>query len=343
MLGHWAVEDYGGSAATVANRSNQRLWITLDVPDLATDQKGGFASLMIRLCGQPSARTPGGPSRLTAIATGPSRRRHVNCPTREGQTVVIPRATLALIGTSVPRPDQAGPARTQQQERCDASGDGFRYMAGAYTGTLPQATARTKRHMACIMSDMDWVSSVIIPVGVSLATAVAISLTVGPRLAARAKRIQAFHDARDQFRRSIVDILAMCANLRGAVLPDDATEHHQSVFQAERNRWEAQISDVTVWLIDHWQGYAFTYIGTAGIRDLINRYAFTARGIWISSRPLQERVRMLQDLSQPMLTIFVASRWYAARRIPGEVQRLNEMFDSIEGLAPPDGATAGTD
>jgi hypothetical protein len=55
------------------------------------------------------------------------------------------------------------------------------------------------------MSDMaTWVSSFIIPIGVSIATVIITNLTVGPRLAARGKRIQENHSARDQFKESLL-------------------------------------------------------------------------------------------------------------------------------------------
>jgi hypothetical protein len=181
-----------------------------------------------------------------------------------------------------------------------------------------------------------WVSSVIIPICVSVAGTIATGLTVGPRLAARAKRIQAYHhDARDKFTDSILDIVGLCSNLH-AVLANDVTEESRSKLQDERNRWESQIGDITMWLVDHWQRYALGYLATAGVRDLVQRYAATTRGIWISARPLQERIGILNDLSQPMLTIFVMSRWRAVNRIEGEVDRLSEMLDSLQKPAPPE-------
>jgi hypothetical protein len=71
------------------------------------------------------------------------------------------------------------------------------------------------------MSDMaTWVSSFIIPIGVSIATVIITNLTVGPRLAARGKRIQENHSARDQFQESLLDLAALRANLRGVDIPD---------------------------------------------------------------------------------------------------------------------------
>lgn len=115
------------------------------------------------------------------------------------------------------------------------------------------------------MSDMaTWEHSVIIPVGVAIATVIVTSLTVGPRLAARGKRIQADHDARDQFTNSILDLLALCANLQMVTISDTNEEPRRSRLQAERQRWETQIGEVTTWLIDHWQRYALGYVHIAG-------------------------------------------------------------------------------
>jgi hypothetical protein len=71
-------------------------------------------------------------------------------------------------------------------------------------------------HWRGIMLDMaTWVSLFIIPIAVSIATVVIANLTVGPRLAARGKRIQEYHSARDQFKdsHSVLDVAALCANL----------------------------------------------------------------------------------------------------------------------------------
>jgi len=55
-----------------------------------------------------------------------------------------------------------------------------------------------------------WATSVLLPVSVSAVTAMAIGLTVAPRLAARSKRIQAAFDSRDRFKDSVLDIPALC-------------------------------------------------------------------------------------------------------------------------------------
>jgi hypothetical protein len=182
-----------------------------------------------------------------------------------------------------------------------------------------------------------WVSSFIIPIGVSIATVIITNLTVGPRLAARGKRIQENHSARDQFKESLLDLAALCANLRGVAIPDTMEEPKRARFQAERDRWEAQIGDITTWLIDHWQRYALGYVGPAEFSNLITRYAADARGVWISARSLEDRVRMLQDINGLMLTIFVGVWWRAAAKVRA-ITRLRGMLENIENGAPSDQA-----
>jgi hypothetical protein len=183
------------------------------------------------------------------------------------------------------------------------------------------------------MSDMaTWEHSVIIPVAVAIATVIVTSLTVGPRLAAHGKRIQADHDARDQFRNSILDLLALCANLQTVTISDTFEEPRRSRLQAERDRWETQIREITIWLIDHWQRYALGYVRIGGVPNLTTRYVFAVWGIWISARPLDARVRMLKDFTEPMGTIFVGRRWRAGA-IRREARRLRRMLDDLENGA----------
>jgi hypothetical protein len=183
------------------------------------------------------------------------------------------------------------------------------------------------------MSDMaTWVHSVIIPVGVAIATVIITSLTVGPRLAARGKRIQADHDARDQFRNSILDLLALCANLEQVTISDTFEEPRRSRLQAERDRWETQIREITIWLIDHWQRYALGYVRIAGIPNLTTRYVFAVWGIWISTRPLDIRVGMLKDLTEQMFTVVLRRRWHAGA-IRLAAHRLRRMLDDLENSA----------
>jgi hypothetical protein len=185
-----------------------------------------------------------------------------------------------------------------------------------------------------------WVTSVLSSAGVSAVTAVVIGLTVGPRLAARSKRIQAAHDNRDRFGDSVLDLLALCGNLEQFTIPPAAADPVRSRLQGERDRWISQVDEITAWLADHWQHVALGYVGTMGVRELAVRYAADARGLWLSGRPLEERVRLLRELSEPVQTIFFARRWRVVSKVPGEIARLRAMLDVLDGSPQPESSSA---
>ena len=55
------------------------------------------------------------------------------------------------------------------------------------------------------------------------------------------------------------------------------------------------------------------------------------RLLWLSGGPLDERVRMLKELTEPAQTTFFARRWRVASKVPGEIARLRKMLDGLEG------------
>jgi hypothetical protein len=179
-----------------------------------------------------------------------------------------------------------------------------------------------------------WTSSVAIPMLVSIAGTIVTGLTFGPRLAARGKRIQAVHDSRDRFNDSVLNILAMTTNLESTPIPAETDGTTRSKLQDERNRWLTQIDETTAWLADHWQHIALTYAGTLELRGLVARYIGTARGLWLSGRPLDERVRMLRELTEPVQTIYFARRWRVVTQVPHEKARLTMMIDTLDGTSP---------
>jgi len=178
-----------------------------------------------------------------------------------------------------------------------------------------------------------WATSVLVSVGVSVVTVLVAGLTVGPRLAARGKRIQAAHDSRDRFGDSVLDLLVLCGNLERVTIPPGVTDPLLSRLQGERDRWMGQIDQTTVWLADHWQHVALGYAGLMGIRELVTRYAADVRGLWLSDRPLEERVRLLRELTEPVQTVFFARRWRVVSSLPGEIARLRAMLDTLDGCA----------
>jgi hypothetical protein len=189
------------------------------------------------------------------------------------------------------------------------------------------ATVGTARHHG----DMsNWMTSILLPIGVSIATTALTALTVGPRLAARGKRIQAAHDNRDRFGDSVLDILALCANLETVGVQPGIADPMRSRLQGERDRWLSQIDEVTTWLVDHWQRVALGYV-RADVRNLVVRYVADGRGLWLSDRPLDERVRMLRELSEHVQTIYFARRWRVATTVPQAINDLRAKLDILEG------------
>jgi hypothetical protein len=106
-------------------------------------------------------------------------------------------------------------------------------------------------------------------------------------------------------------------------------ESKRARFQAERDCWEVQIGDITTWLIDHWQRYALGYVEAAEFSNLITRYAADVRGVWISARPVEVRVRTVQNINSLMLTIFLG-RWWRAAAKARAVALLRSLLDDIE-------------
>jgi hypothetical protein len=176
-----------------------------------------------------------------------------------------------------------------------------------------------------------WVNSVLLPIGVSLATGVLIGLTVGPRLAARGKRIQAAHDSRDRFGDSVLDILTLCTNLERVQVGSELPEPLRSRLQGERDRWLSQIDETTTWLVDHWQRFALGYTKRMDVMNLVVRYVAAARGLWLSDRPLDDRVRMLRELTEHVQTIYFTRRWRVITTVPQEITKLRTKLDILNG------------
>jgi len=175
-----------------------------------------------------------------------------------------------------------------------------------------------------------WTHSVALPVLVSLATTIVVGLSVTPRLAARGKRIQAAHDARDRFGDSVLDILALCGNLQSMLGDAGLGDPPRPKLQSECDRWEGQIDETTAWLTDHWQRFALGYLGTLGTRDLVVEYVACARGVWLSSRPLTERVHLLREMTEPIQTIYFERRWRVIGEIPKAQERLRVTLASVK-------------
>ena len=181
-------------------------------------------------------------------------------------------------------------------------------------------------------------TSVLLPIAASTATAVMIGLTVGPRLAARSKRIQTAYDSRDRFGDSVLDILKLCTNLENVHVDSEITDPPRSRLQDEQGRWMSQIDEITTWLADHWQRFALGYTRRMDLHNLAIRYVGAGRGLWLSDRPLDEQVRMLRELTEHIHTIYFARRWRVIKTVPEEITQLCAKLDVLDGNASPTAA-----
>jgi hypothetical protein len=61
-------------------------------------------------------------------------------------------------------------------------------------------------------------------------------------------------------------------------------------------------------------------------------------GLWLSDRPLEERVRMLRELTKYIQTIYFARRWRVTTVVSQEITVLRTKLDISEGNAAPPSA-----
>ena len=178
---------------------------------------------------------------------------------------------------------------------------------------------------------MAWTSTVLVALGTTLATTAGLELTIGPRLRARSIRIAQARADRDQFNRYLITVIARCAGLAhwkpSPGLPGDL----RSRLDAEHDRWIRQVDEATLWMIDNLHAYALGYVGHLGLRELLLEYGTRVRGLWISRRSEEDRVRLLGELSEPVLEIFFSRRTpKRAARIPGEVRKLRSLLFALD-------------
>lgn len=111
----------------------------------------------------------------------------------------------------------------------------------------------------------------------SVLTTLVLSLTVGPRLTARAIRVRDLHVVRAHFNDWLLEILAMCANLHGTEVGA-----RFAPIRRERQRWISQLDQSTEWLVDNWHRFGLGFPQWQGVSRLSRQFAFVARGLWLS-------------------------------------------------------------
>ncbi len=159
-----------------------------------------------------------------------------------------------------------------------------------------------------------WVTSVAVPIGVAGATTVLAQLTFGPRLAARSAHLQALHTARAQLADDLLKVMLTCSALEGIdpSNPGTASEHA---------RWEARLDELTTRLADDGPAIALTHPNRRGIPVLIAQCFGAARGVWLSGRPLPQRLTELKEVVGPVQQLY-GRRWW---HIPANIARMRAV------------------
>ena len=176
----------------------------------------------------------------------------------------------------------------------------------------------------------------VLSVVIALAIIVVGSYTVLPRANARVKKIEAAHMDRDRFNSHEKTILAACEKLTATATSPETSYSTVQRLRGERERWLAQIDEATMWIVDNVERFAPTYINVAlGYRDLLARYSFLVRMVWISERSEEERLGLVKELTEPIhLIFFVRTGWRTAAARPREVARLKAKIDSFNESPP---------
>jgi hypothetical protein len=61
--------------------------------------------------------------------------------------------------------------------------------------------------------------------------------------------------------------------------------------------------------------YALAYVAALGIQELLGRYAFAARAVWLSERGETEKLDLLLEMSDLVRQFFFSAWWRAAQII----------------------------
>jgi hypothetical protein len=151
-------------------------------------------------------------------------------------------------------------------------------------------------------------------------------LFIGPRRSARTKRKQAAYDSRDMFQNDILDLWALCINLGDFVMPPGVTYPMRSRVQGECDRWISQIDEITANITDHWQRFALTYSTYMGVSNIAIDYARDVRWIWLSNRPLADKVSLIKERTEPIQAMYFTRRWH----VISIVQAINHLLKMRE-------------
>lgn len=127
-------------------------------------------------------------------------------------------------------------------------------------------------------------------------------LFISPLLDVRNRRFQVKTQARDDYARHVLGLIAatMALTIR---IQADASEAVREALEGERTRWREQIEQSTRHLIDRGLPVGVQY-GSARVAALLGEVAFTARMVWISERAEERKLDRLRRMCIEFRTLF---------------------------------------
>jgi hypothetical protein len=174
----------------------------------------------------------------------------------------------------------------------------------------------------------------------SAVVALGIEWLAKPRLEARKERLLSARRARFTFESRLLRIEVIAAMWKD--LPPNpaprASPGERERLRAELSRGMAEVDGITRELVDEVGSYALTYVGwnvpggVGPVPTLITRYVTLARGLVISDRTSNEKLRLLHDMTEPLRYFLFSGRSHLAKRIRA-LQSLPGVFDKVDGTA----------
>lgn len=153
----------------------------------------------------------------------------------------------------------------------------------------------------------DAMTTIVTAAVTAIVVAPLMSFTVGPRIEARNREIQARFQAREECSRQLLAMLSYCALLQSAPIPRDASSRVQAAVREERKRWRSGIDDSTRHLIDQLYGYALTFHTGMKIRENLITSAGALRAVWISDRNDDEKLALIDEIGTNLHAFYFSS------------------------------------
>jgi hypothetical protein len=189
---------------------------------------------------------------------------------------------------------------------------------------------------------MSTVSTILTSAAVSGAVAIGIEWIVKPRMDARKERILNDIGSRRKFENNLLRLRIASGMWARYEYPPNMSEEAKGIIDAERERAFQQIGDATRDLIDDLGFYALTYVGVriprlnTTIPEMISRYAFAVRGVYLSKRAYKDKAQIIEELTMPIYAYLFGKRWHPVRRTKAmlEIPNVLDKYAPLDSSAP---------